>query len=130
MPKVILIIDDERAIAQLTSMWVKAAGYTPITAFSGESGLAAAALHRPQLILLDIRMPDLDGFEVNRRLQDTPELSSIPIVFLSAHAQEAARREALIGGAHAFLSKPYEFEDLTTAIRAALRREKKELHVA
>ena len=126
MHETILIVDDDRAIAQLASMWVGGAGYNPVTAFDGNSGLAAAAAHHPRLILLDIRMPDLDGFEVNRRLKKTPDLGEIPVIFLSANAQEAARRQAVAAGARFFLSKPWEPKDLLGAVRAALGNEQPE----
>jgi DNA-binding response OmpR family regulator len=121
MPETIMIIDDDRAIAQLTSLWVKAAGFKAIIANDGQSGLLAIERYRPDLILLDIRMPEMDGFEVNRHLRQTPELANIPVIFLSAHAQETTRNESLEGGARCFLSKPYEVKSLTAAIRAVLK---------
>jgi CheY-like chemotaxis protein len=121
MPETIVIIDDDRAIAQLTSLWVKAAGYNAIIANDGRSGLDAIARHRPDLVLLDIRMPEMDGFEVNRQLRQTPELAEIPVIFLSAHAQEATRQESLAGGGRGFLAKPYEVKSLIAAIRTVLK---------
>jgi DNA-binding response OmpR family regulator len=120
MPQTIVIIDDDRAIAQLTSIWVKAAGFNTIVANDGLGGLDAIARHRPDLILLDIRMPDMDGFEVNRRLGRTPELATIPVIFLSAHAQEKTRQESLAAGGRCFLPKPYEAKVLIAAIRTVL----------
>lgn len=124
MSESILIIDDDRAIAQLTAIWVKSMGYKPLTAHDGRAGLAAAAAHKPQLILLDIRMPGMDGFEVNHALKLVPELAEIPVIFLSAHAQEPARQLAFSVGAVAFLSKPYKPKDLSAAISTALARHK------
>lgn len=121
MPENIVIIDDDRAIAQLTSLWVKAAGFNVIIANDGRSGLDAIAEHRPDLILLDIRMPEMDGFEVNRRLRQIPELALIPVIFLSAHAQEKTRQESLASGGRSFLAKPYEAKRLIAAIFAALK---------
>lgn len=121
MPETIVIIDDDRAIAQLTSLWVKAAGFNVVIANNGPSGLDAIARHRPDLVLLDIRMPEMDGFEVNRRLRQTPELAEIPVIFLSAHAQEATRQESLAGGGRCFLPKPYEVKSLIAAIRTVLK---------
>lgn len=122
MPETVLIVDDERAIAQLTAMWIELAGYQPVVTHDGASGLQAAAANRPHLILLDIRMPDVDGFEVNRQLKSNSDLAKIPVIFLSAHAQEAARQEAVASGAVAFLPKPYEFKDLMNVVRATLDR--------
>jgi DNA-binding response OmpR family regulator len=120
MPETIVIIDDDRAIAQLTSLWVKAAGFNTVIAHDGRSGLDAIARHRPDLVLLDIRMPEMDGFEVNRQLRNMPELAGIPVIFLSAHAQEATKQESLSSGGRCFLSKPYEVKNLIAAIRTVL----------
>jgi CheY-like chemotaxis protein len=121
MPETIVIIDDDRAIAQLTSLWVKAAGFNTVIANDGRSGLEAIARHRPDLVLLDIRMPEMDGFEVNRQLRQMPELAEIPVIFLSAHAQETTRQESLAGGGRRFFPKPYEVKNLIAAIRTVLK---------
>jgi CheY-like chemotaxis protein len=121
MPETIMIIDDDRAIAQLTSLWVKSAGFKVLIAHDGKSGLEAIAKHRPDLILLDIRMPEMDGFEVNRQLRQMPDLAEIPVIFLSAHAQETTRNESLAGGGRCFLPKPYEVKNLVGAIRTVLK---------
>ena len=118
----VLIIDDERFIAQALMLRLRAAGYDVRWAGDGASGLAAVAEWRPGVIVLDIRMPDMDGFEVNRRLRARPEHEGIPVIFLSANVQEAARQAALAAGAHAFLTKPYESKDVLAAIRSALDR--------
>lgn len=119
-PETILIVDDDRAIANLTATWIRAAGFAPVEAYDGRSGVAAVLKHRPRLLLLDIRMPDIDGFEVCRQLKQMPEIDQTPVIFLSANAQEAARRQAIEAGARCFLSKPYEPKDLIVAVRAAL----------
>ena len=121
MPETIVIIDDDRAIAQLTSLWVKAAGFNTIIANDGRSGLEAIAQHHPDLVLLDIRMPEMDGFEVNRQLRQTPGLAEIPVIFLSAHAQETTRQESLAAGGRCFFPKPYEVKSLIAAIRTVLK---------
>ncbi len=120
MPDKVLIIDDEAALAELTMIWVQAAGYEAVIAHGGVAGLAAAQIHRPDIVLLDIMMPDLDGFEVSRRLKQDPNLARVPVIFLSAKVQETARREATAAGAMYFLSKPYEGPDLISAIASAL----------
>jgi DNA-binding response OmpR family regulator len=129
MHEKVLIVDDERAIANLTAMWIEQAGFTTLVAHDGRSGLEATAAHHPHVILLDIRMPDLDGIEVNRRLKENPEWADIPVIFLSAHAQESAREEALSSGAADFLSKPCEFSELIGTTRAALERHRQKVAV-
>ena len=121
MHESVLIIEDERCVAQALTIRLRAHGYDVHWAPDGASGLAAMELH-PDVILLDIRMPEMDGFEVNRRLRARPEFSGTPVIFLSANVQESARQAALAAGAHAFLTKPYESKDVLAAIRSALDR--------
>lgn len=116
----VLIIDDERAIGQGLIVRLAAYGYDTRWAYDGPSGIAAAAEWRPDVIILDIRMPGMDGFEVNRRLRACAGLESTPVIFLSANVQESARQAALAAGAHMFLTKPYESKDVLAAIRSAL----------
>jgi DNA-binding response OmpR family regulator len=118
----ILVVDDERPIAQALAIRLRAGGYEVQCAFDGLSGVAAAVAWRPQAILLDIRMPDIDGFEVHRRLRAHPDLAGTPVIYLSANVQESARQAALAAGAQAFLTKPYESRDVLAAIRSALDR--------
>jgi CheY-like chemotaxis protein len=128
MAEHILIVDDERAIAQLTAIWLEQVGYKPLLAFDGHTALSLISEFLPSLIFLDIRMPDLDGFEINRRIKGTPGLSDIPVIFLSAHAQESARQAAVLEGAASFLPKPYEFKDLIAAASRALTQAGSRLH--
>jgi DNA-binding response OmpR family regulator len=119
----LLVVDDERFIAQALCVRLRAAGYEVHLVFDGTSGVAAAIQLRPDIIILDIRMPDIDGFEVNRRIKACPELVRTPVIFLSANVQESARQAAQAAGAHAFLTKPYEAKDLVAAIKTALVRD-------
>lgn len=112
----VLIIDDDRAITRLIAIWLEAAGYRPCLAFDGGQGLALAEVERPDAILLDIRMPDPDGFEVHARLKRSPALTNIPVVFLSANVQDTARKRALAGGASAFIEKPFDSRDVLAVV--------------
>jgi CheY-like chemotaxis protein len=120
MSKKVLVIDDDGDLALITTLWVRAAGYQASMARDGAAGLVAAESYRPDIILLDIMMPGLDGFQVSRSLKNNPNLAHIPIIFLSAKVQEVARREAFAAGGKYFLSKPYEGKDLIAAIVSAL----------
>ncbi|HTF88309.1 MAG TPA: response regulator [Planctomycetota bacterium] len=122
MPKRVLIVDDERGIAQALCVRLRAGGYDVRSAFDGATGLSLALEWRPDLIVLDIRMPEMDGFEVSRRLAACAELLATPVIFLSANVQESARQAAMAAGAHAFLTKPYESKDVLAAIASALDR--------
>src|SRR4051812_25519147 len=115
MPRKILIVDDDKAIANLTALRLRALGYDIDVAFDGTSGLAKARTNRPDLILLDVRMPDLDGFQVCESLRAETAFSDIPVIFLSANVQDAAKRKASALGAM-FLPKPYEMDDVLAAI--------------
>jgi CheY-like chemotaxis protein len=120
MSETVLVIDDDCDLALMTTLWVRAAGYQCLMAHNGPSGIQTAQKHRPDIILLDIMMPGMDGFEVSRQLKENPELVHIPIIFVSAKVQENARREAFAAGGKFFLSKPYEGDNLIAAIAAAL----------
>ena len=120
MRKRILVIDDDKSIARAVMIRLKAAGYDTTHAPDGLSGLATAKEYEPDLILLDIRMPDLDGFEVNKRLKATPGLADIPVIIVSAHVQETARDAARAGGVFGFVEKPYNAQRLLETIEAAL----------
>ncbi len=116
MPRKILHIDDEPAIAAALLVRLRAAGFDVASASDGPSGLDAAARERPDAILLDIRMPGMDGYEVCRRLKADAELSDIPVIFLTANAKDEARLEARNAGGDGFLSKPYEAQDVISGL--------------
>jgi DNA-binding response OmpR family regulator len=116
----VLIVDDEGGIALALAVRLEAAGYDARWALDGASGLAAALDWRPDVIVLDIRMPGMDGFELKRRLGTQRDLCWAPVIFLSANVQESARQAAMAAGAHAFLTKPYEAKDVLAAVRSAL----------
>ena len=120
MPRTVLQIDDDVAVSAALVVRLRAAGYDVVGARDGRAGLAAAMEHRPHVILLDIRMPDMDGFEVCRRLKATPELAGIPVIFLSGNVGEEAKRAAAELGAAAFLGKPYEARDVIDLIERAI----------
>lgn len=116
----VLIIDDEPAIARLIAIWLEASGYKPMMAYDGLRGIEMAKSERPDAILLDIRMPDLDGFEVNARLKSTSLLVDVPVVFLSANVHERARKRALASGATAFIEKPFESQEIIDVVNRIL----------
>jgi len=116
--KRILQIDDEPAISAALKVRLRAAGFEVFTASDGPSGLLAAASNTPEAILLDIRMPGMDGFEVCRRLKSDPAMCDIPVVFLSANTKEEARVMADEVGGAAFISKPYEAAEVVEVLLA------------
>ncbi|MFI4916270.1 MAG: response regulator transcription factor [Phycisphaerales bacterium JB060] len=116
----VLIIDDEPAISVALMTRLEAAGYQVYHAINGLAGVEAAALHKPDLIILDIKMPDISGYETFERITRMSDLSEIPIIFLSAHAQDDARQRALDMGAAAFYSKPYNAPEIIQRISELL----------
>ncbi|GAB4578656.1 MAG: response regulator [Anaerolineales bacterium] len=116
---VILVVDDERAIRRFLSTALTAHGHTVHEAANGQDAFAAVVQHRPDLVILDLGLPDLDGIEVTRRLR---EWTQIPIIILSVREQETDKIAALDAGADDYLTKPFHAGELMARIRAALRR--------
>ena len=117
---VLLVVDDTPESLVLLTDILAAEGYEVRPADSGELAVAAAAAIRPELILLDIRMPNMNGFEVFRRLQALPETRDIPIIFLSASAETEERLEGWRIGGVDFVSKPFEKQELIARVGARL----------
>lgn len=116
----VLLVDDDRDIARGTGIRLRAAGYEVAFAHDGQAGLAAALESRPDAIVLDMRMPVMDGITVLRELRRREETAAIPVVVLSASVVEKGRHRALNLGARYFLQKPYDAEQLLDAVRAAI----------
>jgi two-component system KDP operon response regulator KdpE len=114
----ILVVDDEPAIRRFLRVSLTARGYTIYEAADGESALQAVFSHRPDLLILDLGLPDLDGVQVTRSLR---EWTQIPIIILSVREQEADKISALDAGADDYLTKPFGLGELLARIRAALR---------
>lgn len=112
----VLVIDDDADISQGACLRLKHAGYETLTAADGVSGLRLARTHRPDAILLDVRMPLMDGFATLRHLMECPEKRGIPVIMCSASIVNQQR--ALDAGARFFLSKPYDSQHLLNAVRA------------
>jgi len=114
----VLIIDDEVAILKVLGTGLRARGYEVDTATAGAAGLSRAVIDNPDVVVLDLGLPDLDGVEVCRRLRAWTE---VPIVVLSAHGTEARKVEALDAGADDFVTKPFGMAELEARLRVALR---------
>ncbi len=114
----ILVIDDEPQMRKLVRLTVSSQGYRVVEAATGAEGLQQASAHTPDLVLLDLGLPDMDGLIVAKRLR---EWSTAPILVLSARGQEDSKVAALDGGADDYLTKPFGAEELMARIRVALR---------
>ncbi len=114
----VLVVDDEKAIRRYLHAALNAQGYTVYEANSGNETLSMAAINRPDLIILDLGLPDMDGVEVTRQLR---EWTKTPIIILSVREQETDKIEALDAGADDYLTKPFSSGELMARMRAALR---------
>jgi two-component system KDP operon response regulator KdpE len=119
MAEKILIIDDEETTVQLLTILLERRNYEVIKAYRAEDGLRKAYRTHPDLVLLDIMMPDMDGWEVCRRLR---ELSDVPIIFLTARSEIRDVVRGLEMGADDYIVKPYDNDEVVARVRAHLRR--------
>ncbi len=122
MPTKILIIDDDLQGLKLVGLMLQRRGYTIVVARGGVQGLTKAESDAPDLIILDIMMPDLDGLEVCRRLRSHPATSHIPIIMFTAKAQVGDKVDGFQAGADDYLTKPIHPNDLAARVEAVLQR--------
>ena len=118
-PPLVLVVDDEPPIRRFLRVALEAQGYRVVEAATAQEAIAQAATRAPDLVLLDLGLPDLDGFEVVRRLR---EWSAMPVVVLSARGREDDKIRALDAGADDYVTKPFATGELLARMRAALRR--------
>jgi two-component system KDP operon response regulator KdpE len=114
-----LVVDDEPRLLSFLRSELKASGYQVSVAHDGKGALRAAAARGPDLVILDVGLPDINGFEVCRRLRET---SSVPVLMLTARANDADKVEGLDAGADDYLTKPFSTSELLARVRALLRR--------
>ncbi len=120
MSKRILIIDDEPNIIISLEFLMTREGYEVRVARDGEAGLAAARSERPDLVVLDVMMPKLDGFAVLEAIRAAPDLAATRILMLTAKGREAEQRKGLELGADAYMSKPFSTRDLVSKVKELL----------
>ncbi len=119
MPNTVLVVDDEPHIVQLVRLYLQNEGFQVEAAFDGKQALEKARAVRPDLIVLDIMMPGLDGLEVTRELRKT---SAVPIIFLTARGEDVDRIVGLELGADDYMAKPFNPRELVARVKAVLRR--------
>ncbi|MEA1902311.1 MAG: response regulator transcription factor [Actinomycetota bacterium] len=118
-PERILIVDDEDNLRELVRSYLKAEGYEVSEASDGRSAVEAVRSHRPDLVILDVRMPGLDGFEA---LQEIRTFSDVHVIMLTARADEADKLIGLTVGADDYITKPFSPRELVARVKAVLRR--------
>jgi two-component system OmpR family response regulator len=123
-PARLLVVDDEATILELLSGSLRLAGFEVLTAASGAEAVRAAASGRPDLVLLDVMMPDGDGFEALRRMRSGG--AEVPVIFLTARDEESDRVTGFAAGADDYVTKPFSLDELLGRIRAVLRRTRRD----
>jgi two-component system, cell cycle response regulator DivK len=119
MPKILYVEDNEDNVYMLKRR-LERAGFEVVVAPDGEQGLVAACEQRPDLILMDLSLPVLDGWQATRRLKESAETRTIPVIALSAHAMPGDREKALEAGCDEYDAKPVKLPSLLAKIRALL----------
>ena len=120
MEKRILVVDDDSDVVEIVESWLKTNGYEVYTAYTGKEGLQKCKLLKPDAIILDIIMPDIDGSGVAEEIKDNPATSNIPIVFLTGAVKSSEVPASHIVGGQYFLAKPFTGEDLLKMVRQVL----------
>lgn len=114
--KTVLVADDEDSMRKILEKRLAASGYAVLTAQDGAIALQLAKERKPDVILLDVMMPGIEGLEACRRLKAAPETAKIPVVIVSAKESKGFRQEVMAAGADALVQKPYEFRELVKLI--------------
>jgi DNA-binding response OmpR family regulator len=125
MAQTILAIEDEQDLAKIIQAQISAAKYNVVLAFDGEEGLAKAKELKPDLIVLDLMLPKIDGYRICEFLKADPQYKHIPIIILSARTAKIEQKAGFAAGADAYLIKPYEGEILLAKIKELLKQKNK-----
>jgi CheY-like chemotaxis protein len=114
----VLVVDDDQEVNSCLGVRLQAAGYEVLSAYDGQQGLAAAIEHHPDAVVLDLRMPNMDGLTMLQEMRSHESVGRTPVVVLSANIRDQHR--ALEAGANYFVAKPYEATDVLSAIKSSL----------
>lgn len=120
--KKILIVEDEKDILQLVKLYLDKEGYRTVTASTGSEGLKQVRAEKPDLVVLDLMLPEIDGLEVCKRLRSAPETAMLPIIMLTAKAEESDTIIGLELGADDYVTKPFSPKTLVARVKALFRR--------
>lgn len=118
----ILVVDDDKAINELIKVNLELQGYNVVQAYNGVEGFAKAKQEEPSLIILDVMMPDVDGYTMAQRVRQCPEISDTPIIMLTALSELGNKVEGFNIGVDDYLTKPFEIDELIVRVRALLKR--------
>ena len=121
-PKKVLIVDDESDVTELLAYTLKAKGYAVETLNNPNGSIGLARTFAPDLVILDVMMPDLSGIQICRMLRADPKLKHVPVIFLTAKTEEADRIQGLETGADDYICKPFSTKELVLRVQSILRR--------
>lgn len=119
-PKTILIVDDEPYMIRLLQHHVERAGYRMVKAVNGREALERVEMEKPDLVIMDVMMPELNGLEVLNQIRKKAETANLPVIIMTANAQRFTKEEAETAGVSAFLTKPFSPTQLMIEIRKQL----------
>jgi CheY-like chemotaxis protein len=120
----VLVVDDYPDVREMYSDYLKFEGFRVATAATGPEALDVARTERPDVILMDVTMPGMDGFTATERIKEDPRLASVPVLILTAHVFAEYEERARAAGCNGFIRKPCLPDELARAVRAAIRRER------
>ncbi len=123
----ILVVDDDRDIVRLVRSYLEKAGYEILTAYDGETALRLMKLEKPQLLILDLMLPDRDGWDVARAIRADSGIGSTPIIMLTARVEDNDKIVGLEVGADDYITKPFNPREVVARVRALLRRSQMQL---
>ncbi len=118
----ILVVDDDKQIVRLIQSYLERAGYQVLTAFDGESALHTIRRERPDLVVLDLMLPDHDGWDITRLVRGDEKLAGLPIIMLTARVEDTDKIVGLELGADDYIAKPFNPSEVVARVRAVLRR--------
>ncbi len=118
----ILVVEDDLDVAEMLNAYFRVQGYEVFTVNWGEDGVRACQSNHPDLVILDIRLPDIDGYEVARRVRSDRRTQDIPIIFLTEKRERADKLQGLEVGADDYITKPFDVQELRLRVRNALKR--------
>jgi two-component system alkaline phosphatase synthesis response regulator PhoP len=122
MAQRILVVDDDREIVRMVRAYLERAGYSVLTTYDGATALSTIRHERPDLVVLDVMLPDADGWSITRTLRTDPKLAALPIIMLTARVEDADKIIGLELGADDYITKPFNAREVVARIRSLLRR--------
>lgn len=122
MPQHILVVDDDRQIVRLIRSYLEENGYETLAAYDGNEALQLIRMEKPDLVVLDLMLPDIDGWEITRIVRGDPAMRALPIIMLTARVEDTDRIVGLEMGADDYIPKPFNPREVVARVRAVLRR--------